>query len=165
MASAAAQRPAWSLVFVGIVTAVYGTALALVDQGSHLEEHRVVVIAMTVDLVVVVPLAFYILVIRGRRLPAVTLVPIVVLSVLAASRILPADQQQALRVLEVLAAPMELGLIAWIGWRAARAVRKAGQDATADPLERLRTAAFEWTRNERAAAIVATEAGVFYYAI
>lgn len=165
MNSAAAQRRAWPLMFVCVVAAVYATALVVVGQLSHLEERRAVAIALTFDLVVVVPLAFYLLVVRRRGLPIVTLAPIVLLSALAASRILPADQQQTLRVLEALAIPLELGLIGWIGSRAARAFRDAGRDATADPLEQLRSAAFALTRSDRAAAVLATEIGVFLYAI
>jgi len=153
-------------MFAFTATAVYATALAVVSQLSQLGERSgAVAIALTLDLVVVVPVAFYLLVVRPCRLPLVALVPAILLSALAASQVLPADRQQTLHVLRALAAPMELGVIGWIAWRAAGAWREARRDATADPLEQIRNAAFGLTRNDRAAAVFATEVGVFLYAI
>lgn len=165
MNASAAHRRAWPL-FVAVAAGVYATALAVVGQWSNLEGRgSAVAVALTFDLVVVVPLAFYLLVVRRRGIPAVTVVPVVVLSALVASRVLPADQHQTLRVFEALAVPMELALLGWIGWRAARALRRARRDAAADPLEQLRRAAFDVTRNHRAAAVFASEIGVFYYGL
>lgn len=164
MHQAAAHHRAPPMLFAGIVTGVYATALAVVGRLPHLERASAVAVGLTLDMVVVVPLAFYLLIVRRRGLSIVTLAPVLVLSVLAASRVLPTDHQQPLRVLEALAAPMEFGLIAWIAWRAARALRKARRDGAVDPLEQLRRAAFELTRNDRAAAVFASEIAVFYYA-
>jgi hypothetical protein len=145
---------------------IYATALAAVDQLSHLGARAsAVAVGLTVDLVIVVPLTFYVLVIRPRRMPSVTVVPVLVLSALAASWVLPADRQQTLGALEVLAIPVELGLLGWIVWRAANALREPRLDAAADPLEQLRRAAFELTWNHRAAAVAASEIAVLFYAL
>ncbi len=166
MYAVARQRRAGLLGFVGLVTGVYLAALAVVNQLSRVEAGAgIVAFALTLDLVVLVPLAYYLLVLRRWRLPIVTLVPVVVLSALLASRVLPADQQGALRVFEMLAVPMEIGLLGWIGWRAARALRNARRDASADPMAQLRQAAFEVTRNDRIAALFASEIAVFSYAL
>ena len=144
-----------SLVFAGIVTAIYACAVVIVNQLSKMEFGAgVVAVAVTIDLVVVVPLAFYFLVVRRRGLSIVTLVPVLALSMLAASRVLPTDRQQALHVLEALALPAEVALLGWIGWRAARALREARAEPMLDPLAQLRRAAFELTRNDRAAEVV-----------
>ncbi len=164
MEPSAAHHRTSLLLFAGVVLGVYATALAVVGQLPHLERASAVAVGLTLDMVVVVPLMFYLLVVRRRGLPLVALAPVLVLSVLTASRVLPADRQQPLLVLEALAVPMELGLIGWITWRAARALRKARRDAAVDPLEQLRRAAFELTRNDRAAAVLALEIAVFYYA-
>lgn len=161
----ATHRSAFLLLFAGVVAAVYATALTLARQLPHLEGASAVVVGLTADMVVVVPLAFYLLVIRRRGLSIVSLVPVILLSLLAASRVLPAAHQQPLRVLEAVAIPMELGLIGWIVWRAVRAVRKAHREVAADPLEQLRSAAFGLTRNDRAAGVFASEIGIFYYAL
>jgi len=164
MHAAATHPRAIPLLFLGVAAAVYATALAVVGELPHLERASVVAVGLTVDLVIVVPLAFYLLLVRRRGLPLVTLAPVLVLSVVAASRVLPPDHQQPLRVLEVLAVPLELGLVSWVAWRAARALRKARRDAAADPLEQLHRAAFDLTRNDRVAAVLALELGVLYYA-
>ncbi|MGH7556236.1 MAG: hypothetical protein ACREMD_00345 [Gemmatimonadota bacterium] len=153
-----------SLIFLGIVAGVYAAALAVAGRLPQLDRASVVAVGLTLDMTVVVPLAFYLLVIRRRNLPITMLAPVLVLSVLAASQVLPEDHHQLLRVLEVLVVPMELGLLAWIGWHAARALRKARRDEAADPLEQLRHAAFELVPNDRVAAVFASEIGVFYYA-
>lgn len=153
------------LVFVGIALGVYVTAAAVAGRLAAVERAGIVAVALTLDMVIIVPAVFYLLVVRRRNLPVVTLAPVFVLSVVAASRVLPADHQQLVRSLEIVAFPAELGLLGWVGWRAARAVRRARRDAPADPLEQFRLAAFQLTRNERIAAVFAMEIGVFYYAL
>lgn len=152
------------LLFAGIVVGVYTTAVAVVGQLPHLEQAGAVAVGLTMDMVVVVPLAFYFLIVRRSGLPLVALAPVLVFSVLAASRVLPADHHQILRLLEALAVPLELGLVGWIAWRTARALRTARRDGAADPLAQLRNAAFELTRNDRVAAVFAMEVAVLYYA-
>jgi hypothetical protein len=144
---------------------VYATALAVVQRLPQLDRGGAVAVGLTLDMVVVGPLAFYVLVTRRRRLPLVTLAPVLVLSVLAASRILPAERRQTLRVLETLAVPMELGLVGWIAWRAALAIRRAHRDAAVDPLDQFRRAAFDLTQNDRVASVLASEIAVLYYAL
>ncbi|MGH7571607.1 MAG: hypothetical protein ACREMK_07165 [Gemmatimonadota bacterium] len=153
-----------SLLFAGIVAGVYTAAVGVSSRLPHLEGASAVAVGLTLDMTVVVPLAFYLLVVRRRGLPIVMLAPVLVLSVLAASQILPAGHRQPLRIIEVMVVPMELGLLAWIGWRAAGALRMARRDEAADPLEQLRRAAFELLQNDRVAAVFASEIGVFYYA-
>ncbi|MGH9867035.1 MAG: hypothetical protein ACREAA_02575 [Candidatus Polarisedimenticolia bacterium] len=167
MMNAAGPSPrASSLLFASAATGIYATALAVSAQLGHLESGAgAVAAALTVDLALVVPAAFYLCVVRRHRLPLVTVAPVFVLAAVVASWVLPADRQQALRILELLAVPLELGLIGWIGWRAVRAIRKARHGSAADPLEMLRRAAVELTRNERAAAILTTEIGVLLYGL
>ncbi|HJR62465.1 MAG TPA: hypothetical protein VJ803_02090 [Gemmatimonadaceae bacterium] len=162
----ATHRRASILLFALVVAGAWASAAAIVGRMPLLHARAsVVATALTLDLVVMVPAAFYLLVVRRCKLPVVALVPIVVFSALAASRLLPADRQQTLRVLEALALPLELGAISWIAWRASRAVRLARSDTSGDPLDRLRHAAYELSRNHRAAAVLATEIAVFWYAL
>lgn len=154
-----------ALLFLGVAAAVFAVALSLVSHLARIEHARAVAIGMTLDMVVVVPAAFYCLVVRRRRWPLVTVVPVAVLCFLAASRVLPAEHQGPLRVVEAFAVPMELGILGWIAWRATRAAREAREVAgDADPLERFRRAAFAFARNERAAAVLASEIAVLHYA-
>lgn len=158
------RRQHW-ILFVGLVVAVYSAALSLVGWLPYLDRAGTVAAGMTVDMVVVVPAAFYLLVVRRRGLPVVTLVPVVVLSVLAASRVLPADRQQLLSAFEHLAAPIELAILGWIAWRSAKALGRARKDATADPLQQLQQGAYEVTGSRLATSVLASELAVVYYAL
>src|SRR5262245_7498754 len=158
-------RVSW-LWFAGAAAGIYAAALAVAARLAHLDVGAdVVAAALTFDLVLVVPAAFYLCVVRRHGLPLAAVAPIFVLAVVAASWILPADRQQTLGVLGAMAAPVELGLLGWIGWRAARAIRRAGGGTTADPLERIRIAGLDLTGNARVAAILATEIGVLLYGL
>lgn len=153
-------------LFAAVLTGVSITALVIARQlAAHPPHADLVALGITIDLVVGVPLAFYFLVVRPRRLSVVALVPVVVGGVLAASQLLPVDQQTALHAIALLLIPVEVGVIVWIGWRALHAVRQSRSDATTDPLQRLHSIAFDVTRNRRAAAILASEIAVYYYAL
>lgn len=162
---ATSSRIASPALFAAVVVGVYATSLAVVGQLQHLERASVVAIGLTLDLVVIVPFAYYLLVVRRRNVPAITLAPVFVLSAVAASRILPDQQQGTLEVFEVLAVPLELTLIGWIAWRGTKALRRARGDKSADPLEQFHRAAFELTRNDRVASILATELAIPFYAL
>ena len=154
-----------ALLFMGVVLLVYGAALTVAGRLSQLVSPGAVATGLTLDMVVVVPLAFYLLIVRRYSLSVVTLVPVLILSVLAAGAILPSSHQQSLRALEILVGMMEVGLIGWVGWRASRALSKARHQGSADPLEQFRRAALELVHNDRAAGMVASEMAVFYYGL
>ena len=165
MPSSATSAQRLSLLFLAIATAVYTASLVLAGQLPQLANAGRVAIGMTLDMVVVVPAAFYWLVIRRRGWPGLTVVPVLMLSALAASRVLPADHQQPLHLVESLGIPLELGLIAWIVWRAARALRDARSDTAADPPEQWQRAALEVTGSRHLAAVLAAEIAVVYYGL
>jgi len=152
------------LFFLGSAGAVYAVALAVAGALPRLDDARAVAVGLTIDLVVLVPLLFYWLIVRRRGWSIVTVVPAFVVSAIAASQILPLEHQQPLRLLELLAVPAEIGLLGWIALRAARAIRSARRDDSIDPLDRLRSAAFELARHGRVADVLASEIAVFYYA-
>jgi len=154
-----------ALLFLAILAAVYAASLTIVRRFPSLAHPDAVAVGMTLDLLVVVPAAYWALLVRRTRVPVVTLVPVCVLSLVAAAAILPADRQAPIRFARALAIPLEIGLVGWIAWRAAGAWRRAGRDADADPMDRLRSAAFDVLRNERAAAIFACETAVAYYGV
>jgi hypothetical protein len=153
------------LLFACICIAVYATAVLFARRLHHLEGAGTVAMGLTIDMVVLVPAAFYFLVVRRRGKPIVSLIPVIVLSIVFASRIVPPVHQQPLQFFEAAAVPLELFLIGWIIRRAGRAARKASRDPSADLLERFRFAAFDVTRNEWAAAAFASETAIFYYAL
>lgn len=153
------------LIFAGIVAGVYATSLALAGRLADLQGADAVAVGMALDMVVAVPLAFYVLLVRRRFLPLVAVVPAVVISMLLASWILPPAYRQSLHVLEFAAIALELGLVSFIGWRAVGALRRARRDMSADPLEQMRRAAVTLVENQRAAGAMASEIAIFYYTL
>ncbi len=162
------QRSAWSrpaTQFLVLLSATYAAA-AVVGRALRTSEHASALAwALTLDLAVFVPLWSYVLIMRPRQWPIAALAPVAGAGVVAAAWILPASQRGPARVLGWLAGLLELGLLSWIAVRAGRGLRAARRDPGADPIERLRRAAFEITRHGRSADILATELAVFYYSL
>lgn len=151
--------------FLPVAAAVYAVSTVLASRLPHLAHPSVVASAMTIDLVLVVPAAFYLLVVRPRRWPLVSLVPILVASVFLAAKVLPSDHQGGLQIAELLLVPAEIALLAWIGTRATRAMRDASMDPSLDGIDRLRAAALDVARSRIVADVVASEIAVLYYAL
>ena len=160
-----AQQNRSILLFVGLVTTVYAVAMMVTQQLSQHENADILSMAITLDMVVLVPLAFYFLIIRRRGYSIIRLAPIVILSLVLASLIVPKGHQQALHILEFIVLPLEFGLLGWIVWRATKALKQAGHNTALDPLEQFRSAAFGLLKNDRAAGVFASEIGVIYYSL
>lgn len=163
MTHVSTQRRLQGFLFGGLAAMVYAASMTLARRLQSVGHPDVVAVGMTLDLVVVVPLAFYLLVVRRRGWPVVATVPVFVLSLVAAARIIPAGHQQPLRIAELLAIPAELAVLSWIAWRAHGALQAARRDRTADPLQLLQRAAIGLLREARAAGVLATEIAVLYY--
>ena len=119
--------------------------------------------AIALDLVILVPLVFYILVVRRRNWSALAVAPVVLAGFVAASLILPPVHQDALRILEWLIIPAELGLLGYGLFVTIQAVRTAAVQPEPDVLTRLRTALSDRLPG-RLATVLAYELAVFYYA-
>lgn len=94
----------FALLAVALLAAeswIAGTA----DFAAHPD---VLALAVTADIVVGIPLAYYLLVVRRKGLPAITVAPVFILSLLAAGRILPAAHHTYLRYAELAAPLVEL---------------------------------------------------------
>ena len=153
-----------ALLFAILATGIWATAVFLVGVLPNLERPETVALGITLDLTVVVPLTYYFLVVRPRNWPPVALAPVLVLSLVIAAAILPSDHQQTLRVVEALAIPVEVALLGWVGWQAARALRQIRHSATADPVEELHRSARKFLRVHRVADVFAFELAVLFYA-
>ncbi len=125
----------------------------------------VVPTAVSIDLTLFVPALWYLFLVRGRGLPAVTVVPVFLLSLLTAPLVLPAGDPGALPLIGWLGVPAELLLLGLVVRQMARARRTARAVGDSDVLSRLRAAARTALGNERAAAVVAWEFAVLYYAL
>jgi hypothetical protein len=102
-------------LFATLGLAICATEMWIVHSAYFLQNPSVFAFAIALDLVMGLPVLYYIFVVRQRRIPALTLVPVVVLAIVIASFILPATQQAPLDFIKKFIPLLELfvlGLIA-----------------------------------------------------
>jgi hypothetical protein len=153
------------LAFALLAAWVYVTALTLERIRPALQHPGLVSSGLMVDLLIGVPLAYYLLAVRRAGWPARTLIPVVLLSLTGAALVLPDQREMLKRFSEAVSIPAEIGLVGWITVRTVRSFRKAGAGAGDDVLEKLRIAAREILPLRRAAEAIASEMAIFYYAL
>ena len=161
VARVARPLPVLGLFGLGVLLAALAVVRA-VEAGIH---PRLLADALTLDLLVTVPLAYWFLAVRGAGFPRVSVLPVFVLSV-AATRFVPGlESGRLLPWLEWVAIPAELLLLTIVARRALGMSRALAREGGSDALESLRRAAFELVEVERAAEIIAYEAAVLWYAL
>jgi hypothetical protein len=157
------RRPLyWIAWFGAALSVVYGASWTIL---RGVEPRALVDVAVTLDLTVVVPCAYWLLLVRGAGWPRLSVVPVFVLSVVAASLVIPDARAAALGVIGHGAAAAEVLLVTLVVRRALRARSVARAVADDDPVVRIEAAARELAGDNRAAAIVATEIGILWYAL
>ena len=119
---------------------------------------------VTFDLLVTIPAAFYLLVVRPRKLPWLTLVPCVVASAWAGGLVLPPEHRQLLHGARFLVAPAELWLVGYGALRAWRLLR-SGAHPGRDVPDAVRASLREIVRYPAVADAVAAEVALFWYAL
>jgi hypothetical protein len=92
---------------------VYGVALVVVPRMAQFERSELIAGALTLGLTLLVPLLYYLLLVRGRGWPVVTVLPVFIGSVLLAGRLIPDAHHRVLDLVEygVVAAEVALGAI------------------------------------------------------
>ncbi len=93
---------------------ICATEMWIVHSAYFLQNPNVISFAMTLDLVIGLPVLYYIFVVRQRRIPAITLVPVLVLAIVIASFILPATQQAPLDFIKKFIPLLELLVLGFI---------------------------------------------------
>ena len=163
--SQSSKKIAPVITFGGIVVLIYALFILLIQNNINLLSHDALVIGITFDLMLTVPVLFYFLVIRPYKLSLLTIAPVLLLSYLGASWILPAQHQWAVRTAEWFILPLELGLIGFISVRVLRTVRaiKSGEGE-----DLLTSAYFESSKlisQPKLAAMFSTELAIFIYGL
>ena len=151
-------------LFAAVALGVYLTATVLGAELATLPHADRIALGITLDLALVVPAAYYWLVVRPRGWPVAGVLPIVIAGVVAAGLVIPAMHHDVVRAAERLLLPAEAMVVGWIAWRATRAARAAGAAHDADPLTTLQAGAAAVIPG-RAAAVIASELGVLYYGL
>ena len=159
-----------AVTFALVTATVYAVSVAILGTLATAADASLLASAVTADLAVLVPVLYWLLVVRGGA-PRLSLVPVCLLSLFAAGALVPSEHHQALNALETAAIPLEIGLVGYLFWSVRRALRAehaaAGESdgkGEWDPLTRLQSAAKRLLGPGRGAEIVAFEATVLYFA-
>lgn len=151
---------------LAFATAVYVTAVAVVRTAAFAERPELLAFGVAVDLTLLVPLAYWALVVRRGGAARASLVPVLALSVLGATLVLPAEHRSFVALARYAVVPLEVGLVGYGAWGARRALRAAraigGDRDVAEALEQ----AFVAALGDRVAPrVLATELATLYYAL
>lgn len=88
---------------------------------------------ITLDLTLVVPLLYYLFVVRGAGARPLTVVPVFLLSLGVAHLIVPSAHRGALDVISQLAIPLEIALLGYVIVTTTRAIRRARSFGEREP--------------------------------
>lgn len=155
------------LWFALIATGIYASAIFLVSSAYFLQSPAALSFGITADLVMIVPLAYYFLVIRPYKLPKISVLPVFLLSTVAASFVLPQNGQQYLSMLGYIAAPLELFLVGYILVQVRKTIRvyRIEQSRELDFYETLLLSLRKTFGDFRAIEILASEIAMFHFAL
>lgn len=148
-------------VFTGFFILMY-----VVQSAAFLTQPNLMGLAVTLDVVVVLPLIYWALV-RPTTIPQTTVLPILFLGVLVGSNLLPESQQTYLNLVKHGVLPLvELFVVGWIGYKTYRIVRqyRAANQQHTDVFSTLKAVCNQLTTG-RPAALMATELAVLYYGL
>lgn len=143
---------------------VYATAFTIAASPLLARAPRLGPAAITFDLLVTVPLAFWWLVIRPQKMSPLVIIPLVIASGYAGMLVLPPDGRTYLHLARFVIAPAELWLLGYGSLRAWRMVR-SGAHPRGDVPAAIRAALGELVRHPRVADVVAAEVALFWYAL
>jgi hypothetical protein len=101
-------------LFAILGLAICATEMWIVNSAYFLQNSSVLSFAIMLDLVIGLPVLYYIFIVRQRRIPIITLVPMLVLSIVIASFILPAAQQAPLDFIKKFIPLLELLVLGFI---------------------------------------------------
>lgn len=154
--------------FAVIVVGVYVAAFFVLRALPGASNPTLVASALTVDLVVLVPLAYYGLLVRGQGWPVATMAPVVLLSLYGASVLIPDAHDELLTLLIPAIALFELtvtGVVLYSVTRGLRSLRGMATSGTVDLLDELKRVFRAKIDVRFAADAVASEIGMLYYAL
>jgi hypothetical protein len=156
------RRPA--LLFGGSALLVIGACLAVLRSRAFAANPDVGAWGITFDLTISIPLLYWFFVVRSGKARPLTIVPLFLVGMMIATALLPGAQQQFLHQLERVLGPVaELVLIAALVQRVIAARKE--KSTSSDPYERIAGAARTIAGENIAAAVIASEVSVFYYAL
>uniref|UniRef100_UPI00404713C1 hypothetical protein n=1 Tax=Bacteroidota TaxID=976 RepID=UPI00404713C1 len=152
-----------NLINFGIPLALLGT-LILLMKSSFLNGNDTVNFAITADLLLIVPLVYFLL-IRKSEIPNTTVIPVMIIGLLVGSYFLPQESQTYLSIFKTWALPViEISILTFVIIKVRRAVKtyKELKSATPDFYDTLKNVCSE-ILPKKLVLPFATEVAVFYY--
>lgn len=152
-----------NLINFGIPLALLGT-LILLMKSSFLNGNDTLNFAITADLLLTVPLVYFLL-IRKSEIPNTTAIPVMIVGLLIGSYFLPQESQTFLSIFKTWALPViEILILTFVIIKVISAIRKYKglKGATPDFFDALKSTCYE-ILPKRLVLPFATEVAVFYY--
>lgn len=124
----------------------------------------ILAIAITIDLVVGVPLLYYLLIVRKKLLPLSSIVPVCILTLLALRFILPSSEQSFLRFSDFLIPAIELTVAVFLLFKLRRVIRdvRVARRHCLYFIDALRIGIRKSIKSDSVAAIMASEVSMLY---
>ncbi|HKP76120.1 MAG TPA: hypothetical protein VJT67_11300 [Longimicrobiaceae bacterium] len=147
-----------------IALGIYATLFTLAASPMFTRAPEMGTFGITFDLLVTVPAAFWLVVMRPLRLPWYAILPVVIASGYAGALVLPPEHRGLLHAARFLIAPAEVWLVGFGAVRAWRLLR-SGTHPRRDVPEAMRAALGEIVRYPAVAEAVAAEVALFWFAL
>ncbi len=148
--------------------AVYGASFYIAGRLPQSTNPGALAVGLTLDLVVLVPMLYHVLLVRKRGWPAVTTGVVFLVSLMAAEWVVPPAHQGLLRAMQMAGASVEVLLVGYVLMKAAWTLRRFRAEERAavadDLLDRWRMAARAAFDVRPLADAIAYEGAVFYFA-
>ncbi len=155
------SRRSWfSFAFLAAVLALYIYGVISASQIPA----EVVAVALPLDFIVGIPLAFYLVVLRPKKMTSLTILPVIWLGYGLSALALGSPAAGILPVLLAALFPVEVAIAVREILHLAR-LFKGAKAQSADPLEWFYTVTCYLVRRELPARMMAAELGVWYYAL
>lgn len=161
------MRSHTAIVAFGLSLAtIYAVALFIVARLERFENPDVIAGALTLDLTLLVPLLYYLFLVRWRGWPVITVLPVFLVSVLTAGWLIPKTQHHVLDLVGYAAVLAELAVVAVVVHKVLQLRRRFREKAASgmDVYESLRESARP-VLGPVAGGALAYEAAIFYYAV
>ncbi len=152
-----------NLISFGIPCALLGMLIWLM-KSSLLNGNETLSLAITVDLVLIVPLIYFLL-IRKSEIPNATVVPVMIAGLLVGSYFLPQESRTYLSIFKTLALPViEISIFTFVAIKVRKAIKayKCVKGATPDFYHALKNTCYKILPRQLVLPF-ATEVAVFYY--
>jgi hypothetical protein len=160
------QRTVSPYWFIFPLSLIYLTAALLVYKLPLLTAPEAVTVGISLDLVLLAPLIYYLVMVRGRNWPAITVIPVFLLNYVVAYTLLPMQFHGTLTVIGYLLPVVEVGVISYAGYQITRLIRsgRASDITEGDFYHNLYRLLRDKLAFPAAIKAVSYEISVFYYA-